>query len=165
MSQLVQDWDEIKIGSKGRAPKVAKTSADINASFHYYFTAARRAGAVVATDKKISAGGNKAHAGRFTPTNGTDHQRIAKLDRENEVAPPPKVSASVGKAIQQGRMDKGFTQKEVAQKVNEKPSVIQDYESGKAIPNPQILGKLERCLGVKLRGNDIGKKLEAPKKS
>ena len=49
-------------------------------------------------------------------------------------------------------MDKGMTQKDLAQKVNEKPSVIQDYESSKAIPNPQILGKLERALGVKLRG-------------
>jgi putative transcription factor len=62
-------------------------------------------------------------------------------------------------------MDKGFTQKDLAQKVNEKPSVIQDYESSKAIPNPQILGKLERTLGVKLRGSDIGKKLEGPKKA
>lgn len=36
---------------------------------------------------------------RFTDTLplGPDHQRIAKLDRENEVAPPVKVSASVGK--------------------------------------------------------------------
>ena len=45
-----------------------------------------------------------------------------------------------------------MTQKDLAQKTNEKPSVIQDYESGKAIPNPQILGKFERILGVKLRG-------------
>jgi putative transcription factor len=75
-----------------------------------------------------------------------------------------------------------LSQKDVAQKVNEKPSVIQDYESSKAIPNPQILGKLERALGVKLRGwyhyllvfssftsyhlgSDIGKKLEGPKKT
>ena len=28
---------------------------------------------------------------------GTDHQRIVKLDRENEVAPPPKVAPSVGR--------------------------------------------------------------------
>lgn len=80
-------------------------------------------------------------------------------------------------------MEKQFTQKDLAQKVNEKPSVIQDYESSKAIPNPQILGKLERTLGVKLRGtldcvwgpcvwllrpcsgSDIGKKLEGPKKA
>jgi putative transcription factor len=50
------------------------------------------------------------------------------------------------------RSDLKLTQKDVAQKINEKPSVLQDYESGKAIPNPQILGKLERALGVKLRG-------------
>uniref|UniRef100_A0A0W0F1V4 HTH cro/C1-type domain-containing protein n=1 Tax=Moniliophthora roreri TaxID=221103 RepID=A0A0W0F1V4_MONRR len=97
--------------------------------------------------------------------NGTDHQRIAKLDRENEVAPPPKVAPSVGRAIQTARMDLKLAQKDLAQKVNEKPSVIQDYESGKAIPNPQILGKLERVLGVKLRGSNIGEKLGGPKKS
>jgi len=33
--------------------------------------------------------------------------------------------------------------------------VLQDYESGKAIPNPQILGKLERNLKVKLRGEFV----------
>ena len=49
-------------------------------------------------------------------------------------------------------MEKEMSQKDLAQKVNEKPSVIQDYEAGKAIPNPQVLGKLERALGVKLRG-------------
>ncbi|KIJ22854.1 hypothetical protein M422DRAFT_61359 [Sphaerobolus stellatus SS14] len=150
MSGLIQDWDPVKVGQKSRAPKAARTTSDING--------ARRAGAIVGTDKKITAGANKAHV-------GTDHQRIAKLDRENEVAPPPKIAPSVGKAIQAGRQDKGFTQKDLAQKVNEKPSVIQDYEGGKAIPNPQILGKLERALGVKLRGSDIGKKLEGPKKS
>ena len=52
-------------------------------------------------------------------------------------------------------MDLKLSQKDVAQKINEKPSILQDYESGKAIPNPQILGKLERALGVKLRGTCI----------
>ena len=50
------------------------------------------------------------------------------------------------------RLELKLTQKDVAQKINEKPSIVQDYESGKAIPNPQILGKLERILGTKLRG-------------
>jgi transcriptional regulator with XRE-family HTH domain len=39
------------------------------------------------------------------------------------------------------------------QLINEKPQVIQDYESGKAIPNPQVLSKLSRVLGVTLRKN------------
>ncbi|KAF7974081.1 hypothetical protein HWV62_23965 [Athelia sp. TMB] len=143
---MSDDWNSTTvIGFKAKAPKVTRNASDLN-------------GAVVGTDKKISAGGNKAHV-------GTDHQRIAKLDRENEVAPPAKIAPSVGKAIQTARQEKQFTQKDLAQKVNEKPSVIQDYESSKAIPNPQILSKLERALGVKLRGSDIGKKLEGPKKA
>lgn len=36
--------------------------------------------------------------------------------------------------------------------INEKPQIIQEYESGKAIPNQQLISKLERVLGVKLRG-------------
>jgi putative transcription factor len=54
--------------------------------------------------------------------------------------------------MQSARMELKLSQKDVAQKINEKPSVLQDYESGKAIPNAQILAKLERTLGVKLRG-------------
>ncbi|RPD65865.1 ylMBF1 [Lentinus tigrinus ALCF2SS1-7] len=145
------DWDsKVVIGQKAKAAKVTRNTSDLNA--------ARRAGAVVGTEKKVTGGANKAHQ-------GTDHQKIAKLDRENEVAPPPKISPTVGKAMQTARMEKNLSQKDVAQKINEKPSVLQDYEAGRAIPNPQILAKLERVLGVKLRGADIGKKLEGPKKS
>ncbi|KAG9125650.1 multiprotein-bridging factor 1 [Ceratobasidium sp. 392] len=77
----------------------------------------------------------------------------------------PKVTRGNAEAMQSARMELKLSQKDVAAKINEKQSVLQDYESGKAIPNPQILGKLERALGVKLRGSDIGKKLEGPKKS
>ncbi|THV08029.1 MBF1-domain-containing protein [Dendrothele bispora CBS 962.96] len=147
---MSDDWDsKLVIGSKAPRATVAKSASAVNA--------ARRTGAVVATDKKVTAGGNKAHQ-------GTDHQRIAKLDRDNEVAPPSKINPTVGRAMMTARNDLKLSQKDVAQKVNEKPSVIQDYESGKAIPSPQILGKLERALGVKLRGNNIGEKLGGPKK-
>ncbi|KAF8314295.1 hypothetical protein DL93DRAFT_2058398 [Clavulina sp. PMI_390] len=141
-------WDEptIVIGSKASKARTAKSQGDVNCE----------SGAVVATDRKLTQS-NKAHQ-------GTDHQKIAKLDRENEVAPPPTVAPSVGKAMSAARLELKLTQKDVAQKINEKPTVIQDYESGKAIPNPQILGKLERALGVKLRGADIGKKLTGPGK-
>ncbi|KAG9226020.1 hypothetical protein CCMSSC00406_0008682 [Pleurotus cornucopiae] len=139
------DTKPVVIGSKARTAKVTRTTSDLN-------------GAVVATDKKVTGGSNKAHQ-------GTDHQRIAKLDRENEVAPPPKISPTVGRTIQTSRLALELSQKDLAAKINEKPSVLQDYESGKAIPNPQILGKLERILKVKLRGAEIGKKLEGPKKA
>ena len=47
--------------------------------------------------------------------------------------------------------------------MNEKPNVINDYEAGRAIPNQQLLAKLERALGVKLRGKNIGEPLFAKK--
>ena len=43
-----------------------------------------------------------------------------------------------------------MTQKELATKINEKPQVIGEYESGKAVPNGQIIVKIERALGCKL---------------
>lgn len=87
-------------------------------------------------------------------TQNTEGQRLTKVDRENEVAPPPKIDQGVGKAMSKARLDKTptMTQKDLATKVNEKPSVINDYESGRAVPNQQVLAKLERALGVKLRG-------------
>lgn len=86
------------------------------------------------------------------------------MDRDDEVAPPPRVDVSVGRAIQQGRQTKGITQKDLAQLINEKPQVVNEYESGKAIPNQNVLGKMERALGIKLRGKNIGDPLTFGKK-
>ena len=36
------------------------------------------------------------------------------------------------------------------QRINEKLSVVSEYESGKAIPNQQIIAKMERVLGEAL---------------
>jgi len=67
------------------------------------------------------------------------------------------VDVEVGKAMMAARqaMEPTMTQKDLATKVNEKPSVINDYESGRAIPSQQVLAKLERTLGVKLRGKGL----------
>jgi ribosome-binding protein aMBF1 (putative translation factor) len=43
-----------------------------------------------------------------------------------------------------------MTQKDLGTAINEKPQIVAEYESGKAIPNPAIISKLERALGVKL---------------
>jgi len=152
---MSDDWDSvIKIGKGARGAgartNVARSQSEINA--------ARRAGAIVSTDKKYATG-NKIQS--------TDGQRLTKVDRENEVAPPPKIDVNVGKAMSKARLAKepAMTQKDLATKVNEKPSVINDYESGRAVPNQQVLSKIERALGVKLRGKDIGAPLGPKKKA
>jgi len=63
-----------------------------------------------------------------------------------------RVPSDLKKNLMQARLDKKMTQAQLAQMINEKPQVIQEYESGKAIPNQQIISKLERALGTKLRG-------------
>lgn len=142
----MSDWDTVtvigsraRVGGGGPRETVAKTQAQLNA--------ARRAGAVVGTEKKY---------GSSNTTSNPEGQKLAKLDDTDDVVGVKKVDMSVGKAIQQGRQEKKLTQKDLATKVNEKPQVINDYEAGRAIPNQQILGKLERALGIKLRGKDIG---------
>lgn len=64
-----------------------------------------------------------------------------------------RVGGALGKAIQQARTAKGMTQAKLAQAINEKQAVINEYESGKAIPNGKIISKIERALGTKLPRN------------
>ncbi|XP_053413541.1 endothelial differentiation-related factor 1 isoform X1 [Nycticebus coucang] len=167
------DWDTVTVlRKKGPTAAQAKSKQAI--------LAAQRRGEDVETSKKWAAGQNKQHS--IT-------KNTAKLDRETEELHHDRVTLEVGKVIQQGRQSKGLTQKDLATKINEKPQVIADYESGRAIPNNQVLGKIERAIagyghpgaalsldvaegewlwsvdrwlisGLKLRGKDIGKPIE-----
>ncbi|SCV67120.1 BQ2448_5766 [Microbotryum intermedium] len=158
----ITDWDsKTVIGSKARAPTVTKDGAALNA--------ARRSGAAIDTDKKTSSILSTG-AGNKIP--GVDHAKIAKLDRENEVAPPPTVSLELGKVLQQARQNfkdadgnpKPMSQGDLAKAINQKQTVIQEYENMRAKPDPALLGKMERVLKVKLRGSGIGQPLGGPKK-
>lgn len=92
----------------------------------------------------LVAGGSNAAGGNDAGKN------LAKLENDSEHFAVPKVDASLSKAIQQARIAKAMTQKALATAINEKPQVIQQYESGQAVPNPQILNKLDRALGIHL---------------
>jgi len=106
---------------------------------------ALRQGLNVTAVKKDVSNVNKAGPGR----------NALKLENETEELTHKTVNTEVKKAIMQGRLAKKLTQAQLAQQINERPQIIQEYESGKAIPNQQILGKLERFLGVKLRGKGM----------
>lgn len=150
----MSDWDTPTIiGSKARAggsgprAQVARTSGQINA--------ARRQGLVLSVDKKYSSSNAKGN---------NEGQRLTKIDRDTDIVKLQKLDPAVGRAISQSRTEKKLSQKDLATKINEKPTVINDYEAGRAAPNQQILGKLERALGIKLRGKDIGAPLGPKKK-
>ena len=82
----------------------------------------------------------------------TGNKSARKLDEATgeEGFKHDKVDKSFSKALQQARLAKKMNQKDLATKINEKPQVITQYESGKAIPNPQVIQKLSRALGCQL---------------
>ena len=76
-----------------------------------------------------------------------------KLDQESENFKHQKVSHNLSQAIQQARVNKGWTRKEFAQHLNVTVGVVAEYETGKAIPNNLMLQKMSRVLGIQLRKN------------
>lgn len=111
--------------------------------------AAQRAG-LVSTEKKYGAGQN------INKVSGGNARRLEE-DSDNFGAPKT-VDRSLSKAIAQARMAKKMTQKELANKINENQKVINELESGKAVPNGQILAKLDKALGTRLPRPGKGKK-------
>ena len=75
---------------------------------------------------------------------------MKKLEDSTEEFKHATVDKSLSKAITAARLAKKMTQSDLAKAINERPQIIQQYESGGAIPNPQILGKLDRALGTHL---------------
>lgn len=132
-----QDWEPVIIRKKKPTGADSKDAAAVNA--------ARRTGAEVDTIKKFNAGANK------PGTQTTSGKSATKIEAETEDFHHEHVSSDLKKQIVQARTAKKLTQAQLAQLINERASVIQEYESGKAIPNPQVLSKLSRCLGVTLR--------------
>ena len=76
---------------------------------------------------------------------------MAKIERDTEDAAPKTVSSTLSKAIIGARTAKKWTRDQLAVKINEKARVIELYETKKAVPDPAVLSKMSRALGVAFR--------------
>lgn len=137
-------WDSVTVLKKRQAPVNNKKVA-INKAIQQ--------GESVDLQKKFNAATNR-HQGTSLNT--------AKLDAETEKLSHNKVGLETGRLIQQARASKNWKREEFATKICEKAQVVTDYENGSAIPNNQVFGKMERALGIKLRGKDKGQPLAPP---
>ncbi|XP_006656198.1 multiprotein-bridging factor 1c [Oryza brachyantha] len=140
---ITQDWEPVVL--RRAKPKAAdlKSAKAVNQ--------AMRTGAPVETVRKSAAGTNKkasSAAAAVAPA--------WKLDESTEPAGLERVGADVRAAIQKARVAKGWSQAELAKRINERAPVVQEYESGKAVPVQGVLAKMERALEVKLRGKAVG---------
>jgi putative transcription factor len=131
-----QDWNTIVFRKKPVKKVVTKTAA----------AGTRTGGDGYVTIKKTTGGTNTASS---KPKIAASH--LHKIENA-EIPVLNKVSMSTRQAIAQGRQAKNLTQKELAHSLNVKPSIIQDYENGKAIPNSQFLSRMEKILDTKING-------------
>ena len=128
-----QDWTPVVLQKRPPSASAKKSAGTINA--------AARQGNVEVT-KKFVAGENKNGHGPI--------QNAAKLEQDDGVYKVATVTHEFKTALQQARMAKKMTQKQLADAINEKQSVVNDYESGKAVPNGAVIQKLNKALGAKL---------------
>ena len=78
----------------------------------------------------------------------TSGQKLHKIHNETESFEVKKISLSLSLQIQQARLQNRITQKDLANKINVSYKIINDYESGKAIPDNNIKMKIQKALGV-----------------
>ena len=77
----------------------------------------------------------------------------SKLDSHNETFTHNKININISGLIREGRANKKLTQKELAGKLNVPLKTIAMYENGSIIPENNLMGKIERILDIKIRGN------------
>ena len=86
---------------------------------------------------------------KVPPPKPPKNSTFKKIDGDDP-NPPQSLNHSIKLRIQQARVEKKLTQKQLAQKINLSVHTINEYESGIAIPNRQILSKIGRALGINL---------------
>jgi putative transcription factor len=77
-------------------------------------------------------------------------KKAKKAENEEGDFRQDKIGRKFSVALQQARLQKGWKQEQLAHALNVNKNVINQYESGKAIPHSSLIAKMNRALGVTL---------------
>lgn len=77
----------------------------------------------------------------------------ADSDEQGGILETDKPNLDLQQSLMKARTAKGLNQKQLAQQLQIQLNVLQSYESGKEVPNNQMIAKIERLLGAKLPRN------------
>ena len=127
-----QDWKPVTWDKRYEKPKGMSDKAFLNEQ--------KRKGNVTQVVKSTSVNQNK--DGLVV--------NAKKLDSE-DIPVIKTVGMEMGKRIAQARCEKKVTQKELANILSLPPKTIQECETGKAVYNANIINKLERYFGKRIR--------------
>jgi putative transcription factor len=130
-----QDWTTVTFTKKKDVKKVPQTAIGL---------AQAKASGQVTTERKAGVT-NKSSSAAPAPS-----AHLRKLEEATDVFEHKTINRNLAQAIQQARLAKKMTQAQLATAINERQQIIQQYESGQALPNPQVLNKLDRVLGIHL---------------
>lgn len=134
-----QDWNKISFtGATGKQKKGEQAIQD-----------AQRRGLEVETVRKQASNSNRGPA-----------VNMRKLAETDDIVPVAELPHEFRMAMQKARVAASLSQGDLAKRVNEKQSVINDYENGRAVPNPQVIVKIERALNTRLPRPPKEKKLK-----
>eukprot|EP01035_Chromulina_nebulosa_P017015 gene17015-22521_t len=131
-----QDWTPVVLKKSSQ-----QKAANSKLSTAQALTQAKIAGNVV-TERRIGAAENK--------SSHSVNLNAKKIEEETDNFTVKTIDKNLAKAIVQARTAKKLTQAQLATAINERPQVIQQYENGQAVPNPNVINKLDKALGIHL---------------
>lgn len=68
---------------------------------------------------------------------------------DDDVPQLKKFGTENGKILQAARLGKKLTQEQLANQINERKNIINQYETGNVVPDNKIVNKLRKILNVK----------------
>mmetsp|Transcript_15382 Transcript_15382/g.14745 ORF Transcript_15382/g.14745 Transcript_15382/m.14745 type:complete len:139 (+) Transcript_15382:204-620(+) len=130
-----QDWTPVTVTKTAAQRNVGKSTAQAQSQ--------AKVDGTLSTERRFGTSENKS-------AHSAVGSNLKKLEDSTESFKHTVIDKSLSKAITATRMAKKMTQTDLARAINERPQIIQEYESGKAIPNGAILSKLDKALGTHL---------------